>query len=82
MAGGEESFGVGGYFKTPVEEALPVSMDVRKKKHLPSLALVLVIDKSGSMGGMAFATQKIALAKEGAIACMDLLGKWDFLLAV
>ena len=26
MLGGEESFGVGGYYHTPVEEALPVTM--------------------------------------------------------
>lgn len=49
MIGGEESFGVGGYGRTPVEEALPVYMDVRNREERPDLALVFAIDKSGSM---------------------------------
>ncbi len=49
MIGGEESFGVGGYGDTPVEKALPVYMDVRDREERPNLALVFVIDKSGSM---------------------------------
>ncbi|GAB4440726.1 MAG: VWA domain-containing protein [Chloroflexi bacterium OHK40] len=49
MVGGEESFGVGGYGRTPIEEALPVYMDVRDREERPDLALVFVIDKSGSM---------------------------------
>ncbi len=44
MIGGEESFGAGGYYHTPIEEALPVSMDSRKRKKFPPLALALVIE--------------------------------------
>jgi hypothetical protein len=40
---------VGGYGSTPVEEALPVYMDVRNREERPDLALIFVIDKSGSM---------------------------------
>jgi hypothetical protein len=76
MIGGDKSFGAGGYFKTPVEEALPVSLDVRRKKHYPGLALVLVIDKSGSMAG-ADAESKMDLAKEGAIVAVDFLADND-----
>jgi Ca-activated chloride channel homolog len=76
MIGGDKSFGAGGYFKTPVEEALPVSLDVRRKKHYPGLALVLVIDKSGSMAG-ADGVSKMDLAKEGAIVAMDFLADND-----
>jgi Mg-chelatase subunit ChlD len=50
MIGGEQSFGAGGYFKTPIEEALPVDMDVRKMRRYPGVALALAIDRSGSMG--------------------------------
>jgi hypothetical protein len=50
MIGGEKSFGAGGYFKTPIEEALPVEMDVRKMRRFPGVALALAIDRSGSMG--------------------------------
>ncbi len=49
MIGGEESFGLGGYYRTPVEEALPVTMEVKQKIEIPSLAVVLSIDRSGSM---------------------------------
>ena len=43
MVGGRNSFGPGGYHKTPIEEVLPVSMDVTKKKVLPKGALVIVL---------------------------------------
>ncbi|MBI4637586.1 MAG: VWA domain-containing protein, partial [Candidatus Rokubacteria bacterium] len=46
MVGGEESFGLGGYYRTPIEEALPVTMEVKQKVEIPSLAVVLSIDRS------------------------------------
>ena len=72
MLGSENSFGLGGYYKTPIETILPVHTDTEKKKETPSLAIVLVIDKSGSMGGI-----KIELAKAAARATVELLGKRD-----
>lgn len=72
MLGGEESFGLGGYYRTVVEEVLPVRSDFEKEKEKPGLGMVLIIDKSGSMGG-----QKIELAKEAARAAVDLLGDKD-----
>jgi uncharacterized membrane protein len=49
MVGGERSFGAGGYKRTPLEETLPVDMDVRDRDREPDVALVVVLDKSGSM---------------------------------
>ncbi len=49
MIGGEGSYGAGGYRDTPLEEALPVDMDVRDREKDPDVALVVVLDKSGSM---------------------------------
>ena len=43
MVGGKNSFGPGGYHRTPVEEALPVTMDATQKKVLPKGALVIVL---------------------------------------
>lgn len=43
MIGGENSFGAGGYEQTPIEEALPVSMDIKQKKINPKGALVLIL---------------------------------------
>jgi uncharacterized membrane protein len=49
MVGGPHTYGAGGYEKTPVEETLPVDMGVRSREKQPDIALVVVIDKSGSM---------------------------------
>jgi uncharacterized membrane protein len=49
MVGGPRSYGAGGYAKTPLEEALPVDMGVRDRQKQPDIALVVVIDQSGSM---------------------------------
>lgn len=74
MIGGEESFGLGGYYRTPIEEALPVTMEVKQKLEVPSLAVVLSIDRSGSM---AMSTDekvtKLDLAKEASHLVVDLL---------
>ena len=72
MLGGDQSFGLGGYYRSVLEEVLPVRSDFEKEKEKPSLAMVLVIDKSGSMGG-----QKIELAKDAARAAVELLGPKD-----
>ncbi len=74
MVGGEESFGLGGYYRTPIEEALPVTMEVKQKIEIPSLAVVLSIDRSGSM---AMTTDdkatKLDIAKEASHLVVDLL---------
>jgi uncharacterized membrane protein len=44
MVGGEGSFGAGGYKGTPIEETLPVSLEVKKQKRIPSVAVALVIE--------------------------------------
>ncbi|MEA2548416.1 MAG: hypothetical protein QOE42_1014 [Chloroflexota bacterium] len=49
MVGGPKSYGAGGYTDTPVEESLPVDMGVKDQQKQPDVALVVVIDKSGSM---------------------------------
>lgn len=72
MLGSENSFGLGGYFRTPVEEALPLTSRYEKEKQKPSLAMVIVIDKSGSMSG-----PPIELARASAKAAAELLGAQD-----
>jgi len=49
MIGGRDSYGAGGYQNTPMEETLPVDMGVRDREKQPDVALVVVIDQSGSM---------------------------------
>ena len=72
MIGGDQSFGLGGYYKTTLEEILPVRSDFEKEKEKPSLAMVFVIDRSGSMTG-----DKIELAKDAAKSAVELLGARD-----
>jgi len=72
MLGGEQSFGLGGYYKSTLEEVLPVRSDFEKEKEKPSLGMILVIDKSGSMQG-----DRIEMAKSAARAAVELLGRRD-----
>lgn len=66
MVGGENSFGAGGYRRSPIEPVLPVSLDPDSKQDVPDLGLVMVIDRSGSMTEHAGASDrtKLDLAKE------------------
>ena len=49
MLGGRDSYGAGGYLGTPLEDTLPVYMTVRDRERSPDVAMVAVVDKSGSM---------------------------------
>lgn len=77
--GGLNSYGIGGYARTPLEEALPVTMDVRHRLAIPSMAVMLVIDTSGSMGSFGQQIAKVELAKETAQSVVDLLGDRDII---
>lgn len=77
--GGPHAFGVGGYAGTPVEDALPVKMDVRQTATLPTVAVVLIIDSSGSMEAFGTELAKEELAKEVAASVIDHLGEHDLI---
>ena len=49
MAGGEFSFGMGGYYKSPMDEILPVSMELKNEHRKLRSNLSIVMDRSGSM---------------------------------
>lgn len=73
VIGGDSSYALGGYRGSKLEEMLPVTIDVRNKLDLPSLALMLVIDKSGSMSDGMFGTTRLELAKEAAMRAAEVL---------
>jgi len=73
MIGGKNSFGVGGYYRTPIEEILPVKMKAPDKEERYAAAIVLVLDRSGSMGGA-----KIEICKSAAVATVNLLTPKDY----
>lgn len=75
--GGPQSFGVGGYFRTPLEDVLPVDMQLKDQKRRPRLTIVFIIDHSGSMSETSGGVQKIELAKEAAIRAVELLSPTD-----
>ncbi len=74
MVGGLNSFGRGGYYRTPIQKILPVRIEIPQKLEIPSMAIVLAIDKSGSMSG-----KKMELAKDAAMAVVELLGRKDWI---
>jgi uncharacterized membrane protein len=77
VTGGDNSYGPGGYFETPLEAILPVDMTIEPKEETPNLGLVLVIDKSGSMTAGQYGVSKLELAKEAAIRGTEVLEEND-----
>ncbi|MBE7471691.1 MAG: VWA domain-containing protein [Anaerolineales bacterium] len=93
MVGGPEGYGAGGYLRSPLEKALPVDMEVRSRSREPNIALVLAVDKSGSMGAChcdnpdlrqsytraPSGLPKIDIAKEAIFQAAAVLGNLDYL---
>ncbi len=78
MVGGEEGFGAGGWRGSPVEKALPVTMEVKDKERRPPIALAFVIDRSGSMAeSQPGGRSKLDLAKEAVQQAAELLRPID-----
>ncbi len=78
MIGGENSYGVGGYYRTPVEQMLPVRMEHDDRQDTPTVAMLVVLDRSGSMTAMAAGQTKISLADQGAVFAMNALQPKDY----
>ncbi|MBZ0279865.1 MAG: VWA domain-containing protein [Anaerolineae bacterium] len=78
VVGGPNTYGPGGYFQTPLEETLPVEMQIKDQKRLPQLTIAYVIDRSGSMGAIGpSGVENIELAKEAIIRSIDFLQPTD-----
>ncbi|GIK66070.1 MAG: VWA domain-containing protein [Chloroflexota bacterium] len=78
VIGGPNSYGVGGYFETPLEEVLPVDMRIRDQTRIPQLTMLFVIDRSGSMeiAGPS-GVSNLELAKEAIIRSFNFLNDYD-----
>ncbi len=93
MLGGDESFGAGGYLRSALEATLPVDMDVRSTEQTPNTAVVLAVDKSGSMGRchcddpdlnqtysrVEAGQPKVDIAKAAILSAASALGREDYL---
>jgi Ca-activated chloride channel homolog len=77
LLGGAQSFGPGGYSHTPIEEAAPISFELKKDQRKASLAEVIAIDYSGSMSAEVSGKTKLALANEAAARSATLLNAGD-----
>jgi Mg-chelatase subunit ChlD/uncharacterized membrane protein len=78
VTGGTASFGVGGYFKSELDSHLPVSMEIRNEHRKLSLAMAVVLDRSGSMAMPAGdGRTKMDLANLGTCAAIETLGPLD-----
>lgn len=78
MTGGNASFGVGGYHKSPVEDVLPVTMEMREEQRRFGLAMAIALDRSGSMSvAVASGETKMELADLGAATAVELLSAMD-----
>src|SRR5438067_6018703 len=70
VSGGENSYGVGGYANTPLEQTLPVTMDIPQHKETPSIAVVLIVESLES-------NVEINISKEAAKGVIGLLSPND-----
>jgi hypothetical protein len=78
MTGGKDAYGTGGYYRSPLEPVMPVTMELRKEHRKLAVAIVVAMDRSGSMaipvpGGRT----KMDLANLAAVQVMDLLTAMD-----
>ena len=78
ITGGKNSYAVGGYYQSPLDEIMPLSMELRKEHRKVAVAMVVVLDRSGSMtapvGG---GKNKMDLANQGTAEVYNLLTPLD-----
>lgn len=73
------SFGAGGWKGTPIEPILPVTLDLPDRLVMPSTAVIIILDSSGSMGAsvMGSSSTQQEIANRGAAAALGALDKQD-----
>ena len=78
MTGGKHAYGPGGYFRSPLEPIMPVSMELRREHRKLSLAIVVAMDRSGSMSmGVGGGRTKMDLANLATVEVFDMLSPMD-----
>ncbi|MBS1846080.1 MAG: VWA domain-containing protein [Actinobacteria bacterium] len=73
--GGNRSFSLGKYYKSPLQNVLPVKSLVPGKLQRKNVAVELVLDRSGSMINEVGGVPKIAMAQAAARGALDFLVK-------
>ena len=78
MTGGKHAYGPGGYFRSPLEPIMPVSMELRREHRKLALAIVVAMDRSGSMSaGVGGGRTKMDLANLATAEVFDMLSPMD-----
>lgn len=77
LLGGDNSYALGGYIGSDLEKILPLESNVRNKLDVPSLAMVIAIDHSGSMSESGMGLTRLDLAKEAAQRAVEELTDQD-----
>lgn len=78
VTGGRNSFALGNYRDTVIEEVLPVNMDLQGENEVPVMAFQMVIDQSGSMSDGNGIITNLDLAKESANAALENIRETDY----
>ena len=77
--GGRDALGAGGWQKTKIEEIMPIKLDVADDLIMPPVAVVMVLDSSGSMRDrvMGSSKSKQRIANDSAASAIEMLDKQD-----
>lgn len=70
VIGGENSYSMGGYAQTPLEQVLPVSMSLPKRQSMPTVAVALIIESLEE-------DTQVNISKEAGKGVVDLLTAQD-----
>jgi uncharacterized membrane protein len=70
VIGGQNAYSMGGYGHTPLEQALPVSMDLPKHQKQPTVAVALIIESLEE-------DTQVNISKEAGKSLVNLLGPQD-----
>ena len=78
MTGGKSSYAVGGYYRSEIEDVLPVTLEQRNEVRKGTNAVVVVLDRSGSMQmTTAQGKTKMSLANTATVEVLKLLSDFD-----
>ncbi|MDE0527833.1 MAG: VWA domain-containing protein [Truepera sp.] len=73
LLGGENTFGPGGYFQTPLERLSPLSS--RIPREAPEVTMLFILDRSGSMQQRVGASDRLGIAKAATLSATELLNE-------
>lgn len=71
VIGGQNAYSMGGYGQTPLEQALPVSMDLPKNRQMPTTAVALIIESLEE-------DTQVNISKEAGKGVLNLLTPQDY----